>query len=200
MEFLFLGSIWFWIILSGIFTGLVISVFQNSGIFSTIFIISMLGFLQYSGLDIKGMIIHHPLIILGIVVGYIVIGMGWMLLKWKMMIVGLSSKFYQARDEWIERNKSGTAYLNKTNEQMKDLFSVNVDSFMSKDLAKAGIGYFPPNAKREYSLLFFWAAYWPVSFIITVLNDPLKKLFNVLIHGLSNFMQNISDKAFPDIK
>lgn len=121
-------------------------------------------------------------------------------LKWNFYFWGLSSKFYQARDEWIERNKSGTAYLNKTNEQMKDLFSVNVDSFMSKDLAKAGIVYFPPNAKREYSLLFFWAAYWPVSFIITVLNDPLKKLFNVLIHGLSNFMQNISDKAFPDIK
>ena len=57
-----------------------------------------------------------------------------------------------------------------------------------------------PNVQVYKNKIIRWMVYWPFSAIITTLNDPLKRLFEVIFSWISSSLQSISDKMWSSIK
>lgn len=47
--------------------------------------------------------------------------------------------------------------------------------------------------------IFGWLFYWPLSASWTVLNDPIRRIFNFVYNRISGSLQRMSDKMYSDI-
>ena len=197
MEFFLFGTIWFWIASAVIIIGLITSVCKDSGVMSTVFSIGGLLFLQYvAKIDIIGYVNHHPLISAGIVGGYVVIGVVWMIIKWQLLLKSISYAYSTIREEWYEGAKLMPMFSGQTKEQVMLSFAKEGVAHAQRLSAKYGVKRVPLRVRDEYPTLFFWAFYWPVSVAITLLHDSVRKLFRFIITRLSGMMQIMSDKEF----
>lgn len=58
-----------------------------------------------------------------------------------------------------------------------------------------------PQASKNKSKIIAWMAYWPFSFIGTLLNDPIRKLFNSIFNEFKELYQKMANSIFAeDIK
>lgn len=53
-----------------------------------------------------------------------------------------------------------------------------------------------PSAAKHKAMITEWILYWPVSFVWTMLNDPLVRCVNFMFGRLRNLYQSMSDKMF----
>lgn len=58
---------------------------------------------------------------------------------------------------------------------------------------------FPPRARHFKGKITAWMTYWPWSMIVTVIDDPIRKLFNAIFNAIQGVFQGISDKAFKNV-
>lgn len=201
MELFLFGTMWFWVASAILISGVIISVCSDSGIGATMCALCFALFLQYGAkIDITGSIIHHPFITIMAVIGYIVIGIVWMIMKWQFLFRAVASAYSTAREQWYEYMKSENMYPTETPEQLMASFPTRSQTSIMDIRRRFGVRNLPMRVRDEYPSLFFWAAYWPISFVITVLNDPIRKLFRTVIRGLSGIMQTMSDKEFNKYK
>lgn len=56
------------------------------------------------------------------------------------------------------------------------------------------------NAKYNKERIVNWMLYWPISALWTLVNQPLRKLFNRIYVGVEKQFQKISDKVTNDLK
>lgn len=201
MTFFLFGTIWFWIVSAAIIIGLITAVCKDSGIFSTLFSIGGLAFLQYAAkIDIIGFVNHRPWASAGIVGGYVAIGALWMIIKWQLLLKSISYSYSAIREEWYEGAKLMPMFSGMTKEQVMLAFAKEGIAKAQWLASKYGVKRVPLRVRDEYPTLFFWAFYWPVSVAITVLHDSVRKMFRFIITRLSGMMQIMSDKEFNKYK
>jgi hypothetical protein len=59
---------------------------------------------------------------------------------------------------------------------------------------------FPPQVSQHKSDIMRWLCWWPFSFICTLLNDPLRRLYEAVYRNIADHLQSISDKMFSGLK
>ena len=57
-----------------------------------------------------------------------------------------------------------------------------------------------PQASSYKGRIIAWMTYWPMSALWTIINDPIRRLFNRLHKKLDKVYQKISDRVFRDEK
>lgn len=197
MELFLFGTLWFWIVTSALVTALVTSVCKDSGFFASLFLLITFLFLQFGArIDIIGMAERHPALVVCGVAGYVAIGLAWMVLKWQFLFRAVSQAYASFREKWYEYSKDEHRYAGVSKAEMFSMFPERGASYIIGVQRKFDVRSIPMKVREEYPTLFFWAVYWPISVVITILNDPIRKLFRTLIHGLSGIMQTMSDKEF----
>lgn len=197
MELFLFGTLWFWIVTGGLLIALVTSVCKDSGFFASLFLLISFLFLQFGArIDIIGAVEHHPALAVAAIAGYVAFGLVWMILKWQFLFRAVSQAYAEMREEWYNSIKGDGFYARKTKEEIIADFPTRGMSYISAVKKRFEVRSIPMKVREEYPTLFFWAVYWPISFVITILNDPIRKLFRSLIHGLSGVMQTMSDKEF----
>lgn len=60
--------------------------------------------------------------------------------------------------------------------------------------------YVIPRAKQNISRISAWIGYWPVSAILTLINDPIRRFFRMIARKLSAVFDKITDHVFKDLK
>lgn len=48
--------------------------------------------------------------------------------------------------------------------------------------------------------IFGWLFYWPLSAAWTILNDPIRRIFNFIYNHISGSLQRMSDRMYSDMK
>jgi hypothetical protein len=92
-----------------------------------------------------------------------------MILKW----------IYNSYEIKVLYTKYRTEYLSQNNNTMN---LKTFDNYLS--LRKIDIEDCPPKIKNHRSELVFWATFWHISFIYTLLGNPLKHLINFVLDVL----------------
>src|SRR6202163_3363436 len=100
MGYLIVGTIWFWLLLlvgSGVIMYFLESALEKhsdtgGGIWATICVIALITTYYFLGssahiLSILTYIATHPISIIGIVLGYLAIGVGWSIWKWYFFVL-----------------------------------------------------------------------------------------------------------------
>jgi hypothetical protein len=81
-------------------------------------------------------------------------------------------------------------YLLNKKEKLEDLITMNSNYELNQyDIPKAG---------ENKDKIILWMSYWPWSAIWTIINDPVRKIFNWIYTKFSSIYQKMSDKIFAD--
>ena len=65
---------------------------------------------------------------------------------------------------------------------------------------KRGYLSLTPSAKEYKGMIVSWGIWWPASLIGTLVDDPVRKLINLVFDLLSGLYQKAADKIVPEIK
>jgi len=143
---------------------------------ATICILLFLGLLQmFSDIHPFTYIINEPIrsaLIAGV---YVVCGVVYVWFKWMSYVNTAVRKINANRNDYgSTRDPESTArYLGYKSIPLK------VSDYKSKIMG--------------------WMIYWPASAAWTILNDPIRRLFEAIYNKIAKSLQDISDKAFSDI-
>jgi hypothetical protein len=123
---------------------------------------------------------------------YVLIGVAWSLVKWrvhlseKMDIFDDISSKYAYDNDWAGYK----AYLQTQWDVLNfnDMHVSLIGAKTNKDIAARII----PKAEHNKALIISWMLYWMLSMLATLLNNPLRKLFNYLYSVLSGTFDRMS--------
>lgn len=63
-----------------------------------------------------------------------------------------------------------------------------------------GIEAYVPLAKNNKSRITTWGIYWPMSFVYTFFNDPVRRIANLVFKSLQGWYESISQRQFNKVR
>lgn len=199
-EFFFFDTFLFWGALAIPVAFLCYFTFNEKGAWSTFTVAATVAVIVlFSNLHIlswlRSLTVGEVILYAG---GYIVIGFTYMVLKWIYNTFEIKSKYTEYREEWLRYNKLVIALPSASstdlNEQ-KILASFKSDLYSA---TKIRIDDLPPKIRNHRGDLIFWACYWHLSLIFTLLNNPLRHLVTFIINLSTKPLNAISAAMFKD--
>jgi len=113
------------------------------------------------------------------VLAYFALGTTWSVVKWYFWLTRCKRKLMELKAE-------------NPNRSMSDLLVYKV---RSADRPRS----FPPKVGDYKSRIIGWMILWPASAIWTLINDPVRVVFEEIYERISGMMQGISNRIFKDI-
>lgn len=119
----------------------------------------------------------HPVNALMIIVAYVIFGNGYAVAKWRSFIRLVNE---QIQDAALENNGAVDLARNPVT------------------VAGHRINKVPLQVRAYKADFMTWALFWPMSFVWTVINDPIRRLYNAIYNALASRLQRMSDDMFKD--
>lgn len=188
------GGTLFWVLMAAFIVIEVVSVFCENGVWSTAMIVVMLITLQLSGINLIGDATHHPIYSLSVIGGYAVIGIAWMFVKWWFF----SNKVARAINAGFTEYKKSSS---KTGQAAFVAFCATSDyrDILRRYNVPLSDSPLSPSESANYRRLVYWVSYWPLSFILTMLNDPIVRLMEFIVERCGGLLHKISARALNKI-
>jgi hypothetical protein len=143
-----------------------------------IVVIYFFGLLFFSNFHPIDWLAHHWIDLIEYVVIYMAIGAVYGVVKWY---------FYVTRkaDDYAENE--GDFRLQYSGGRQK-AYSTYKEFLESRDI--------PPSPKRHKHEILMWMGYWPVSAVVTLIDEPLRRFFTWVYGRLTTLYLRIADYAF----
>lgn len=130
---------------------------------------------------------EHPLYLPCIAVAYYLIGVGWSFIRWASHLRTEADQLLEDKDEWIRQHAGVGGWSNgKKIEKPQD-----AEQAWWNHVQEAR-----PRAKNNKALIITWMSYWPLSFVWTVANDPVRRGFEYLYGQVAHVFENMSVSAW----
>lgn len=135
----------------------------------------------------------NPWFLLKCSVGYIICGIIWSFIKYYFALIDARKTIVQLRESWDSMHRDNT-------------FMGPAKTFKEYIEGKTHLVYdqgVNPALNKTTRRLTFWASFWPISLIWTLINDPIRRLFkwliqDVFINAYKQMYNNIIGKALED--
>lgn len=189
MQELFLyGTFWFWVLTAAAIVITFLFSESQNGIGGTISLIVYVALLQQCG-DINPLtyIWQHPLISVGWLAIYFVIGLIWASIKWVLYIQDQDIRKDDVFRDFKEGNKiqANTTFIGLTQDQ-KDAFD---KALKSRSLSRKAERF--RDHLGDYAR---WLGFWLFNMVYTALNDFVRRIARAIAKSVSRKMQAISDR------
>jgi hypothetical protein len=142
-------------------------------------------------------ITNNPLESIAAVVGYFVCGVLWSLVKWWRFLVSalenyneLKASFYAGFDRHDTEKK-----MKMTEDEKRLAWKEQVKSMHFSSIRST-----PPSPADHKKDIVTWMTYWPLSVVVTLLDDPIRRMFNLLYSRFVTTYDQISNHVFGDVK
>jgi hypothetical protein len=133
------------------------------------------------------------------VAGYLVVGVAWSFAKWFSYLMSFRDAFREQKEAFFK--SKGLEGLLST----APIPDEHLAAF--KQFVHENVGWHSPHrnqlqllerprAIRNKTRITAWASFWPFSFVGTVLNDPVRRLFNFLFNWFKALYQQLADYVF----
>lgn len=142
--------------------------------------------------DIWSYFIENPLYVFLYIAGYLIMGVGWSILKWYNQV----KKITRALNELKSRFSPSVEYPSMWEYLKSELKLYNTTEENINQKVKEWI-------KRETDTDYIipWISYWPISLVSTLLNDPLRRLIIEIYTRLKGLYDKILNTVInSDIK
>jgi hypothetical protein len=129
-------------------------------------------FLQFATpIKVFSLIIGNPLYTILVLAAYLIVGIIWSIIKFKLKMEKVKLKLKGLKEEYTEKYNSG-----ETKESWEDWLS-NLRWSAGKELMEL------ETYKKEICA---WIAYWPPSLVLVLLRDPIRKIADAVYDLLVN--------------
>lgn len=156
--------------------------------------------------------------------GYVVIGVVWSFVKWFSFLMGFRDTYREEKEKFFEFKKMPTnSNLDAALEEefLKGLSNEGryngryLEDEKGNKIASAPRWYSDVNTYKSNSLnvkpraaknkarITSWGAFWPFSMVGTIINDPIRRLWNFLWGQLKALYQRMADRLLaghPELK
>ena len=204
LAFLTLTAFVFWAEIIFIITIAILLEYEREGWATTIFSLGVALLLFNYRIDIWEFIQANYLMSIGFILGYILLGITWSIIKWRTLIKPYYKYFNDFKERYVKANGVDSIKFTET-ENWKKWINYLDDNYKMKSHQEYG-GYsfrhnhkpadimetIAPQATDKKSLLTSWIAYWPASLAATILNDPIRKLFKWIYSLCSGIYDKVS--------
>jgi hypothetical protein len=189
MDFLNFGAmaglgVIFWIVFGLGFISLLVSV-EREGFSLTFGILAVtIALLCWlAGFNIFKWVIANPATILEGIAIYLVVGVFWGMARWWFFLKHLQTKLIEYRSKY---------------DITRPLSPDSIREFYSK-IGMPRHDRIPPLVSEFKKKIVFWMIYWPFSAPWTLINEPVKRFFNMAYNLTSNALQGMSNRMFRNI-
>jgi hypothetical protein len=192
-EVLAIGTFWFWVLIAAEMLTLVLLVENEQSAWATISVICTLIALQiFGGVPVWQFILHNPLVIVLFLAIYCLLGTGWCVAKWWLYVKDQLYRYNDAKRDYLENHRITGDQIpqDKWNDFMAHMGSYT----------KYGTIVLRPKVREHKSMVYLWMAYWPWSFVFTILNDPVRKIYRHIYQSIHTYLQRISDHVWAGVQ
>lgn len=171
---------------------------NKEGVASTFFSLATALVIWSYGPDLWALITNNILTTVYFSVGYVILGLIWSFIKWNQKVAKIFKLFSKLKAKFIEKNGE----ITKANK--KDFFKTLEYKFWYSDYSGKK-GYFnddnsleevikdiTPKGIDNKAKIVSWIAYWPLSLIGTLLNDPFRRFFEWIYELVSGVYDKIT--------
>ena len=203
-----LNLAWFWVVfvIATLFT--IGFIAQERGFGSTIstIILGALVVIKWPAI-VTGL--ANPVVVLGGIAGYALLGVVWARLKWGKYLSVQFDRIVQLRDAFLKdrgvtqeqlrnSNDQGTfiAYVKFLQDKMGYGYRTNLE--YAKDLGAVNKILTPRAASSKASIV-MWITYWPVSILVYLLRDLLVDFGTAVYRMIGGAFQRVADEKFQQL-
>ena len=190
LELFVVGTFWFWALV--IVEILLLFVFVNyeNGIGATVSLLVFGACLQYlGGVDILNYVTSHPLAVCLAVLGYLLAGMTWSVIRWYIFCRDQLRQYNTLKSDFLK--EKGLSETKLVPEELRSDWLLRLESYRQISYA--------PSVRDHKNQIIGWMAFWVISMIWFFINDLVKWIFKEIYHFISGFLQRIADNVFADI-
>jgi hypothetical protein len=195
-ELFVFGTFWFWLFLAAEIIWLLSCAARDSvGWQWIVSVFLFLGILQcFSDVNVFLFIWHNPFLVFLLLGLYLLGGCIWVFPKWWFFCKDHLRKYIDLRDEFLRsRNIEGSVVPQELKEAWKDRYVAN-NTYHEDRIV------FKPEPKLYKNRIVTWMVLWPMSFLLTMLNDPITRFFQYIYHEIIGVLRKISDNVFEEVK
>lgn len=178
-----LVGFWFWAAWVAFAGWLLLAVYYDRYVQATVDIVLLVVVLSITGnihlATVWLYVLHNPVLIVGGVVAYLVIGVLWSMVKWRLL---------------LRRFKARLAEHWKGKETQADL----PYDLQQKGLRLISAGKVRLDVDWFKTKIIGWMAYWWVSMVVWLFGDALHELFETVYLTVRRFYQEMADSALND--
>jgi hypothetical protein len=134
-------------------------------------------------------------------VGYVILGMGWSILKWNEFVKKKVADFKKLRAQYMDTNdkfkESDPIHMKSLCDYLRNngfkVWGSDVKSM--KDIVVKSM----PNGADNKGSIIAWISYWPLSLTATLLNNPFRRLWLYVYSLCSGVYDKISMSHAKDL-
>lgn len=145
-------------------------------------------------LSIFKSVVENPILALELFLTYVGIGVAWSFPKWWFYVRKIKNQYVAALEEFK---------LHKGIPSGQKLTDAEVDHFYSSvwyDSRQRWFDVIPVQVSKNKEKVLSWMISWPLSLFLTMMDEPLKKLFGIIFEMVKSVYQKISDVVFSDVE
>lgn len=137
----------------------------------------------------------HGVFTLVYAAAYVGVGVGWSFVKWFSYLMSFRDAFREQKEAFCKKN--GLDVAAPIPEDKMPAFDQHLSHVSWKSNHRSQLlSRERPRASKNKARITAWAAFWPFSFLGTLLNDPVRRLFNLLFNWFKALYQQMSDWVF----
>ena len=158
-------------------------------------IVALLVFQFLGKVPIFGSVVAHPFWTILYIAVYFVAGIVWSVAKWTLWCHEIRDAYEEAKQDFfrLRWEPDPNARGNRTPQTQNEEWLRRCDH------------QFPQFSNGEFSARFYkgkilsWMTYWPWSFVWTMLNDVIRRVWNAIYLRIQRIYQAIADNTFKGI-
>lgn len=150
------------------------------------------------------MIIENPLSAIGILAVYLLCGMAFTYVKWRSYVNRTMETISERTEERLSRVAVLTSSMDDTRYLHKDETVEQANARRRREAIDAAIESvigsrtLPIQIQDHKARALSWMAYWPISSLYYLLDDPLRRMFEYCYRRMAGVLQAHSNKATQD--
>jgi len=130
------------------------------------------------------------------VAGYLAVGIAWSFAKWFSYLMSFRDTFRTQKEAFI-KSKGLNPDAQIPVEMQEELRKFIQDNIGWGNQHRSQLYSMErPRATKNKARITAWASFWPFSFVGTLLNDPVRRLFNFLFNQFKALYQRMADWVF----
>lgn len=196
VELLIFGTFWFWVLVAAEIGWLVYCAAAECKAWqSLISVLLFLGILQcISDVNVLQFLWHNPVLILATTVCYLLGGCVWVFPKWWLFCKEHLRKYMDLREAFLRQSNlpAGSAIPDEHKDNWAEYYKRNNGYYESRCVVK-------PEPGDYKNRIITWMTLWPLSFLWTMLNDPIVRFFQHIYYEISGVLRRISENVFKDV-
>jgi hypothetical protein len=195
-----IGTLGFWLAI--LVLAVVITVFsEEDGVKATVTLVVGALFLQFiAKFDLLGLLRHEPFTLAFYGLLYVALGFGFACAKWWRYAKKQRRAYDRLRAAFFKKNKIEgdelpPEYKERFFEALKSSYKPNSRGFEHYSDQGDADPVIPDITKNKAAFI-RWMTYWPLNLLFTLLNDPVRRLFEWLYEVAGKKMQDIANSVF----